>query len=308
MLSHRFGKLLFAFLLPVLLWPAAAPLSVCAQSFPHAALQQTTPAAPPGGASTASSQSSPRSPSPTQSVEEGIVRGQVKSGTTPLPGVTITAINTLTGKRYTTVTDVRGIYAMRIPKYGRYIVRVELSAFAGETKEVLLTAQNREQTLDYSMELESRSRQRAFGRAGGGQNAAAMRALGALAQLGGAESATLDNGQSGVSLAGAAQSSDIATESVAIQGQTGTVNPFAEIDQSQLQQRLQDLRAQNDSSRSPGQGGRGGGGFRGGRVGGGGMGGGGGMAGFFRRFNPTQPHGSVFYRVRIPPSTLFLSP
>ena len=290
MLSYPFGKLSIAVLLLPLLPVAAEARPVRAQISFHAALQQKSTPAPPMDSSTTSAQSAHPTASPAQSAADGILRGQVKSGVTPLPGVTITAIHTLTGKRYTTVTDARGIYAMRIPKYGRYIVRVELSAFAAETKEVLLNAANRQQTLDYTMELASRSRQSDLGRAGGVPNAAAMRALGTLAELGGAESATLDNGQSGVSLTGAAQSSDIATESVAIQGQTGTVNPFAEIDQSQLQQRLQDMRSQNDLSRSPGQGGRGGG-FRGGRGGGGS-----GMAGFFRRFNPTQPHGSIFYQ------------
>ncbi len=220
----------------------------------------------------------------------GIIRGQVKSGATPLPGVTVTATNSLTGKRYTTVTDIRGVYAMRIPRNGRYVVRVELAAFAAETKEALLNPGNPQQFLNYTMMLASRSTPSASGRHI--PNAAAMRALGALVQAGGAEgaeAAAMGNVQSGVSLSGAAQNSDIATESVAVQGQAGTVNPFASIDQSQLQQRLEDLRAQNALTRSPGQGGGGRGGRRGG--GGGGMGG-----GFFRHFNPTQPHGSIFYQ------------
>ncbi|MHB2008978.1 MAG: TonB-dependent receptor domain-containing protein [Acidobacteriaceae bacterium] len=227
-----------------------------------------------------------------QSMAGGILRGQVKSGATPLPGVTITATNTLTGKRYTTVTDIRGVYAMRIPKYGRYVVRVELAAFAAETKEALLNASGRQQTLNYTMELASRSSRQGFARSAGVPNAAAMRTLGALAGLGGMEVAGTGDEQSGVSLTGAAQNSDIATESVAIQGQTGTVNPFANIDQTQLQQRMEDMRAQNALSQSPGQGGGRGG--RGGRMRG--PGGGGPGVGFFRHFNPTQPHGSIFYR------------
>jgi hypothetical protein len=248
--------------------------------------QQPQPAPTPNMANTASLQAS-------QTIGE-VIRGVVKSGNTALPGVTVTATNTLTGKRYATVTDIRGIYAMRIPKNGRYVVRVEFAAFAPETKEALLNAGNRQQTLDYTMELASRSAQSVVGRAGGIPNATALRALGtlrALAQSGGSEAAGLGNGESGVSLANAAQSADISTESVAVQGQTGTVNPFANIDQSQLQQRLEDLRAQNALTRSPGQGdGRGGRGFHGGG------GGRGGPGGFFRHFNPTQPHGAIFYR------------
>lgn len=225
----------------------------------------------------------------------GIVQGIVRSGSTPLPGVTVTATNTLTGKRYVTVTDVRGIYAMRIPGNGRYVVRVELSAFAPETQEAVLNGGNRQQTLNYTMTLASRSTTQSSGQVGRLPNAATLQALGALAQLSGAEAATMGNGQTGLNLPSAAQNTDIATESVAIQGQSGTINPFANIDQSQLQQRMEDMRAQNALSRSPGQGGGQGGGYGGGR-GGGFHGGGGGRGGFFRHFNPTQPHGSIFYQ------------
>ncbi len=235
----------------------------------------------------------PAAPLPADSsAAGGMVRGIVKSGSTPLPGVTVTATNTLTGKRYITVTDVHGIYAMRIPKNGRYVVRVELAAFGAQTKEALLNASNRQQALDFTMMLASRlgngtGQGQGLGR--GIPNAAALRALSAMAQAGGAAAAGMGNEQSGVSLAGAAQSSDIATESVAVQGQAGTVNPFANIDQTQLQQRMEDMRAQNALSRSPGQSGGRGGRMRG--PGGGGPGG-----GFFRHFNPTQPHGAIFYR------------
>ena len=41
-------------------------------------------------------------------VTGGTLHGHVKSGTVPLPGVTVTAQNTLTGKRYSTTTDLNG--------------------------------------------------------------------------------------------------------------------------------------------------------------------------------------------------------
>jgi len=253
--------------------------NIPAQVSPRVPLDATLPATP-------LAQSAPGSNSQTG----GVVQGMVKSGNTPLPGVSVTATNTLTEKRYMTVTDVRGIYAMRIPKDGRYVIRVELSAFAAETQEIVLNNANRQKTLNYTMALASRTTEQASDRAGHAANAAALRALGTLAQMSGAADATAGVGQSGANLAGGAESPDIATESVAIQGQTGTVNPFANIDQSQLQQRLEDLRAQNALTRSPGQRGRGG--FHGG----GGGGGFGGRGGFFRHFNPTQPHGSIFYQ------------
>ena len=55
-----------------------------------------------------------------------------------MPGVGITATNTLTGKKYATTTDVTGAFAMAIPRNGRYVVKAELAAFASDTKEVLI--------------------------------------------------------------------------------------------------------------------------------------------------------------------------
>jgi trimeric autotransporter adhesin len=274
---------------------ASAPKPLLAQhSASFAALdslQVVHPAAPgsqskpPTQANTSANPQAAESPS----TLGGIIRGVVKSGNTTLPGVTVTATNTLTGKRYSTVSDIHGVYAMRIPKNGRYVVRVEFAGFAAETQAVLLHGDDTAKVLDYSMMLTSRSNRQPASGAANMPNASTLRALGTLrafAQTGGAEATGMGNAANGASLAGVAQNSDISTESVAVQGQTGTVNPFANIDQSQLQQRLEDLRAQNALTRSPGQGGRGRG-FRGG--------GGGGRGGFFRHFNPTQPHGAIFY-------------
>ena len=115
----------------------------------------------------------------------GVVRGTIKSGNTPLPGVTVTATNTLTGKRYGTVTDIRGVFAMSIPKNGRYVVRVELPGFASQTKEVLLHGHGASHILDYTLTLVSRSTQPGGGARGGMPSAAALRALSTLAQAGG---------------------------------------------------------------------------------------------------------------------------
>src|SRR5947209_8703076 len=40
----------------------------------------------------------------------GTIKGTVKAGTTPLPGVAVTATNSLTGKKYATTTDIDGVY------------------------------------------------------------------------------------------------------------------------------------------------------------------------------------------------------
>ncbi len=221
------------------------------------------------------SQQIPAAPIP----KGGILRGIVKSGTTTLPGVTILATNTLTGDAFTTVTDLRGVYAMQIPKNGRYVVQAELAGFAPATTEALLNATHREQAANLGLTLASRASvaHTAGSSATGGLT---LQTLGNLAQAAGMVGA-LEN--SGPGMPSVTSNSDISTESVAVNGQTGTVNPFANIDQSQLQQRLDDMRAQQSLSQIPGQGG--------GRHYGPPHGGG----GCFKRFNPTQPHGTVFY-------------
>ena len=87
----------------------------------------------------------------------GVIHGSVKSGTIPLPGVSITATNTLTGRKYTTATDAHGNYSMTIPLNGRYVLRTELAAFAPTTQEALLNASSHDQKVDFSLTLASRA-------------------------------------------------------------------------------------------------------------------------------------------------------
>ncbi len=86
----------------------------------------------------------------------GTIKGTVKAGTVPLPGVAVTASNTLTGKKYATTTDITGSFAMVIPRNGRYVVKAELAAFATETKEVLLDGSKPEEIAEFGMQLASR--------------------------------------------------------------------------------------------------------------------------------------------------------
>src|SRR5580700_4719484 len=60
-----------------------------------------------------------------QPVAGGKLHGAVKSGNIPLPGVNVTAQNTLTGKRFSTTTDVTGSWTLNIPQNGRYVVRTQ---------------------------------------------------------------------------------------------------------------------------------------------------------------------------------------
>jgi len=232
----------------------------------------------------------------------GTIHGSVKAGTTPLPGVSVTATNTLTGKKYTTTTDVTGAYAMTIPQNGRYVIRTELAAFAAETKEALLNATNRDQSADFALTLASRAAQQEqreqqastrLAGAGGAQALALIGAASDLLQAGGS------GANSGAQLPSFAGNSDISgNDSVAVSGTTGTTNPFAGL--GDIRQGFENEQQLQGLTQVPGQGGGGGGGFFGGGFGspgGGGFGGGGrgGRGGNFRNFKPDQPHGAIFW-------------
>ena len=83
----------------------------------------------------------------------------VKSGNIPLPGVTVTAQNTLTGKRYSTTTDITGAWSLTIPQNGRYVIRTQFAAFAQGAQEALLNATSHDQTVNFELILASRAAQ-----------------------------------------------------------------------------------------------------------------------------------------------------
>ncbi|MGC2638253.1 MAG: TonB-dependent receptor [Acidobacteriaceae bacterium] len=244
----------------------------------------------------------------------GTIRGTVRDSNVPLPGVSVTALNSLTGKRYSTTTDITGRYTLVIPQNGRYVVRTDFAAFATVTKEALLNAASHAETVDFALELASRAQQQqqsqemAAGFTGGatrqlgGAGAQSLSLLGAAADLIQAGGGGEDAGAALPSLAGSADLSS--GESVAVNGQTGTTNPFAGLDFSAMRDNAelnQSLNGGQGGQGGSGGGGPGGGGFGGGGFGGGGFrGGGGGRGGFggrgnFRNFKPNQPHGGIFW-------------
>ncbi len=257
----------------------------------------------------------------------GTIKGTVKSGAVPLPGVSVTATNTLTGKKYATTTDITGAFAMTIPRNGRYVVRAELAAFAADTKEVLINAAGEnggkpEQVAEFGLQLASRAaQQEAQQAATAGSTATSLAsALGrgtqSLSVTGdGAASAdaSVGGGNAGAqmpTLAGLGGGDSAATDSVAVSGQMGQTNGLANFNEDDIRQRVQDAIAQAQRQGGAtadvanavvgmlgGMMGGGPGGFGGGPGGGGGRGGrGGGGGGGFRNFNPTTPHGSIFYQ------------
>ncbi len=224
-----------------------------------------------------------------------MVHGTVKAGAIPLPGVSIVASNTLTGRRYATVTDINGSYSMTIPVNGRYVLKTGLAAFAAETKVAVIKPTGPapvKQQVDFVLTLASRvapedSQETVAGSRGqAGQGAAGQggtvrsnniggaQNLALLTALAGVADAGLGSGATGAALPSMATNSDFSTDSVAVTGQAGTTNPFAGIDMEQLRQN-----AELDQSLSGGRGQGGAGGGPGGQGPGGGPGGGGGFGG-----------------------------
>jgi trimeric autotransporter adhesin len=271
-------------------------------------LAQTAPAAP------RAQPAPPAASAPAQ--PGGTIHGSVKDGNIPLPGVSVTASNSLTGKRYSTTTDIGGNYTLVIPENGRFVVRTDFAAFAASTRQALLNATAHDLTVDFGLELASRAQQQqetaqATGLPGtgsarqyGGAGAQSLSLLGAASDLIQAGAGTVDAGATLPSLAG---NSDFSSggESVAVTGQTGTTNPFAGVDFGGMRDSMELNQSLNGGPGGGPGGGQvmigggpgGGGGFGGGGGRGGGGGGGGNFAfrGNFRNFKANQPHGALFW-------------
>ena len=238
----------------------------------------------------------------------GRLHGVVKSGVVPLPGVTVTAQNTLTGKRFSTTTDISGAWSLVIPQNGRYVVRTQFAGFAAGALEAVLNASSRDQTVSFELVLASRAAaQQESESAGQPVSPSAIRQLVAngaqnlnlmSALSNDTESQAGASGAAGAALPAIAGNSDFGGDSVAISGQTGAVSPLAGLDMDRVRDAIETLRAQGvlpEGITGIGNfGGLGGGGYGGGGFGGpGGFGGGG--RGNFRGFSPGQPHGAIFW-------------
>ena len=242
-------------------------------------------------------------------VSGGRLHGVAKSGNVPLPGVTVTAQNTLTGRRYSTTTDISGAWSLTIPQNGRYVIRTQFAAFAAGSQEALLNATSHDQAVNFDLVLASRAQAqqaRQDAAAGVGADTAGVQAIRQLAgngaqalSLTSSLSADTETQQgtsapSGAALPSIAGNSDFASDSVAISGQTGAVSQMSGADMDRLRDAMETIRAQNGGQFPGGVGGLFGGGAGGFGGGFGGPGGGGGR-GNFRNFNPGQPHGSAFW-------------
>ncbi len=249
---------------------------------------QSPPAAPQANAT----------PAPPASYQ---ITGSVHSGKTPLPGVTLTASNTLTGKKYTAATISDGSFALPGLPRGRYVLRAEFMGFATQTQEVVLNPENPSGKADLELILASRQQEQTTERAAATE--AAGRGFQSLsieatesAPTAGEAGLAVGAGQNpsasdlaGLPLNGAG--ADAPTESVSISGVQGRTQDFGQGSEGDLQDRIQEFR---ERAQQNGLGGFGGGG---GGFGGGGPGGGGPIAfgRMGRGFNVNQPHGNMYF-------------
>jgi len=229
------------------------------------------------------------------------ISGSVHSGKTPLPGVALTASNTLTGKKYATATISDGTFVLPGLPRGRYVLRADFMGFAPLTQEVVLNPENPSGKADLELILASRqeqtNQQSAAAIAGRGFQSLSMDSTDAA--LAGGNAAAAAGGQNpssndlgGLPLNGAG--ADAPTESVSISGVQGRTQDFGAGSEGDLQDRIQEFR---DRAQQMGFGGLGGPGGGGGGGFGGAPGGGGPIAfgRMGRGFNVNQPHGNMYF-------------
>jgi len=225
------------------------------------------------------------------------ITGAARSGKTPLPGVTVTAANTLTGKKYVTATNTEGKFSLSGLARGRYVVRVEFMGFAVFTQEVVLKPESSSVNVEAELILSSRQQEQAnssnaaLAAAGRGFQSLAMDS--ALSSLAGGSPAmggtgALGGGQNGGDLSSLPMNGAGAegpTESVSISGAQGRTQDFGGGSEEDLQQRIQEFR-----DRAQREGGFGGGGGFGGQGGGTIA-----LGRLPRGFNINQPHGLLYF-------------
>jgi len=239
------------------------------------------------------------------------ISGTVKSGKTPLPGVTVTAANTLTGKKYSRATALDGSYKFTGLPRGRYVVRVEFMAFAPQTQEIVLKPDTPTGKFDAEMILASRQAEQspvssAIAAIAAGRGFQSLSIENSLSALEGGGPGGVANGGSGgasandiATLPMGGAGADVTNESVSITGAQGRSQDFGAGSEEDLQSRIEEFRQRAQAAGLiPGgqtQGGPGGG-PSGGFGGPGGFGGGPIAIGRLGRgFNINQPHGFLYF-------------
>jgi trimeric autotransporter adhesin len=261
----------------------------------------------------ASSNSSTPASSATSSTGEtgGRLHGTVKSGTTALPGVTVTAQNKLTGKKFSTTTDLNGAWSLNLAQEGHFLVRTQFAGFATGSQEAVLTVASHDQTVNIDLMLSSRAaelakqqdrqsprqtpRENDSVRQMAGNGAQNLNLTSSLSADTETQTGSTSTTTTGATLPSIATNSDFSSDSVAITGQSGTVSAQAGVGMDQFRDSMQTMSGPGGMSQQAGNFAGGGGGlFGGGGFGGGGVGGFG-RRGNFSNFNSNQPHGTIFW-------------
>jgi len=222
------------------------------------------------------------------------ISGIVKNGKTPLPGVTVTAANTLTGKKVSVATTTDGSFLIRGLPRGRYVVKIEFMGFATTTQEVVLNPENTAGKVVAELVLASRQQEaQANGATAMARGFQSLAVEGTLSNLGEGGSGGATGTASASDLASLPMSgagADMASESVSVAGTQGRSQDFGMGSEDELQQRIQEFRDRVQKE------GGGLGGFMGG-PGGAPMGTGGPMVmRMGRGFNINQPHGFLYFQ------------
>jgi len=129
-----------------------------------------------------------QAPSPT--APPRTLTGVVKSGKTPVPGVTVTATNHTTGQKVIAWTRADGSFKLTLPGDGEYAVRAQMAAFATATSRVTVGPSNQNPHLDLEIVLLSRSESpqgNMQGRTGGGAGNRGFQALSVMQSEAGAD-------------------------------------------------------------------------------------------------------------------------
>jgi hypothetical protein len=223
-----------------------------------------------------------------QASGERTIHGTVESGAIPIPGAGISVTNAATGEHLSGWTDVDGNYRLRISTDGRYTVRVEMAAFAGSSRQVVLDATHSDVQANFELLLQSRAGDTGDPQRRANAGGSGFQRLSVFQSAAGPDVTSSSIGDvvpSGMPVPGIEPNS--ATESVAVSGNTS--NPFNSMSADELQQRFNDARQQGVDFGGAGFGGSGG------RSGGRGFGGGGPMIFGRRDFDSNRPHGSLYY-------------
>lgn len=238
----------------------------------------------------------PQAPQPSPAQHEAAspaaatIRGLVKSGNMPIPGAAVIISVASSTDTISTWTDVDGSYSAAIPTSGKYTVRVQMTAFANSSQEVVVDATHQDVRANFELTLLTRTHNappqppRSIGQT---STRRGFQSLAGLPNPSGQDATAPSNDVVPAGMPVPGLDPNGATESIAVSG--NTTNSFNQMSGDELQQRINDARQQG--------GGFGAGGFGGpGGFGGGGGRGGGPMTIVGRRgFDINHPHGSIYY-------------